>query len=112
MRTLIALLAFALAACAQNQHAVTLTWEDGQNPAGTTYNAYRASGACSPAATFGAPLNATPISGLTYTDATVTTGRYCYIVRAVANGIESADSNQAEALVKPFSVTITVTVGK
>lgn len=84
-------------------HSVTATWQDTQNPAGTTYSVYRAQGLCSGTPTF-AKL-ATGVATKTYTDSTVTPGNYCYQVTATAGGVESAPSNSSLASVPSFSPT-------
>jgi len=85
---------------AQPPHSVTLTWSDALNPPSTTYNIYRAGGLCSGAPAFS--RIATAIAAKTYIDTAVTSGDYCYEVSAAFNGVESAPSNTALALV-PFS---------
>ena len=102
--------AFALMAQPAGTHSVTLTWQDGRNPTGTTYNAYRAPGACGSAtAVFtGVGLG---LTGLTYVDSTVSIGTYCYQVKATNGSTESAASNQAVAIVglfAPFGLTVVV----
>ena len=77
-------------------HTVSLRWQASATK-NVRYNVYRGS-------TPGFhpdKLNSAPIDGLTYTDSTVDNGRrYCYVVRAIgANGQESADSNEALAIV-------------
>jgi hypothetical protein len=104
------LVAFALMAQPAGTHSVTLTWQDGRNPTGTTYNAYRAPGACGSAtAVFtGVGLG---LTGLTYVDSTVSIGTYCYQVKATNGSTESAASNQAVAIVglfAPFGLTVVV----
>lgn len=104
----IPLFIFACLLAAQTPtRTVTLTWEDTRNPTGTTYNVYRASGACSVAPDF-AKVNAAPITAKTYDQTGVVPGKYCYVVRAEYDGMESGDSNQATAQAKPFEVIITV----
>jgi hypothetical protein len=100
---------FALLLSAQTQHAVTLNWADALNPAGTSYNIYRASGGCSGTPTY-TKINAAPVTAKTYDDNGISPGNYCYVVRAEFSGIESADSNMALTAVRPFGVTITVIV--
>lgn len=75
------------------QHHATLTWTDTANPAGTTYNVYRAFGGCP--TTFSLTLLASNVATLgtnplTYVDPTVTNAQnYCYGVTAVSGGTES-----------------------
>ena len=77
---------------------VELTWDDTNNPAGsTTYTVRRATGLCSGSPTFS--TIATGLSAKTFMDDTVTAGNYCYIVTATASGIESAPSNTSQATV-------------
>ena len=88
MRLLAALFLFTGLAIAQaTAHSVTLTWTDGVNPAGTTYNVYRASGQCAVNAVF--TRLATALTVLTFTDSTPTQGVWCYMETAVINGSES-----------------------
>ncbi len=102
MKTILALVFFSAAAWAQAaQHSVTLTWVDTQNPAGTTYSVYRATGLCSGTPTFSKLATAIPTK--TYLDNTVTPGNYCYQVTATAQGMESAPSNSALAPVPSFA---------
>lgn len=91
-------------------HSVTLKWVDTLNPTGTTtYTIMRATGTCS-----GTPAFSTIASGiavLTYTDATITPGNYCYEVEASVGGVLSAPSNTALAPVPAFAPTqLAVTV--
>jgi hypothetical protein len=82
-------------------HSVMLTWNASPDaPANPTltYNAYRLTGACSSTATF-TKINTAPITALTFTDASVAPGAYCYYVTAALNGIESVPSNQAAAAI-------------
>jgi len=111
-RLLVILFFAAVPAQAQTVHKVTITWTDTVNPAGTTYNIYRAAAACSTNPTL-AKLNTVPITAMTYTDSAVTNGStYCYAATAVGPGGESADSNEAPAVIvaPPNAITITVTV--
>lgn len=90
-------------AFAQTTHSATLTWADTQNPAGTTYNVYRATGLCS-----GTPVFSKLASGLvpkTFTDPTVSPGNWCFQVTATTAGIESPASNTAQAPVPNFAPT-------
>ena len=84
MKALIAILvAFATAQAAT--HSATLTWSDTQNPSGTTYTIYRATGLCSGTPTFA--MLAAGVTVMNYVDTTVTTGNYCYGVEAVFSAI-------------------------
>lgn len=109
MRTITILLLATALLLAQPVHTVTLNWTDALNPAGTTYNVYRSSGACSGTPAF-AKVNGAPVTAKTYDDTGASPGNYCYMVRAEAGGVESVDSNSALAAVRPFGVTITVLV--
>lgn len=102
MKTLVLLLGLAAACYAQSGHSVTLSWTDSQNPAGTTYNVWRASGACPATAPTSTPptgftqLNTAPVTATTYLDTAVTAGdTYCYVVTAVGPNGQSAPSNTA-----------------
>jgi hypothetical protein len=90
------------------QHAVTLTWAASSGAASCTapctfgYNVYRGSG---PGAETSTPLNATPLTALTYKDTTVVLGSapvtYYYVVQAVETvgtvTVTSANSNEVSA---------------
>lgn len=111
------LLAGAVVAQTPTQHKVTLAWADTVNPAGTTYNVYRAPGACSGTPTYA--KIAGDVAAKTYEDIGVATGNYCYAVTAQASGMESDKSVPALAAVPPFApdnlsikveVTVSVTV--
>jgi hypothetical protein len=103
MRQLFLLTMLAVALVAQTTHSATLTWQDALNPAGTTYNVYRAPGLCSGSPVFA--KMATGIAAKTYQDTTVVPGPYCYAVSATFNGVESAQSNTAAANVPAFAPT-------
>lgn len=81
-------------------HSVTLTWADTQNPAGTVYNVYRATGLCSGNPSFS--KIATALAAKTFSDTTVQVGAYCYYVTASLNNAESAPSVSAPATILPF----------
>lgn len=78
-------------------HSVELTWTDDLNPAGTTYNLYRAETACTGTPLFAKIVNS--IAPKTYTDANVLAlHTYCYYVTAF-NGLESSPSNSSLAVI-------------
>ncbi len=91
----------AVALVAQSGHSATLTWTDTQNPAGTTYAVYRATGLCSGSPAFSKVADA--LTEKTYQDAAVTSGNYCYAVTATSGGVESAQSNSAGAAIPSFA---------
>jgi hypothetical protein len=104
MKRIAALLALVLASSASPadaQFTVKITWtasvDAAANPS-LTYDIYRAS-------TCGGhfvKINAAPVTGTTYLDASAATGAaYCYQVTAVLGGVTSAPSNQAIAAVPP-----------
>jgi len=101
----------AIAAFAQ-AHSVLLTWVDTANPAGTTYNVYRGTGACSVSTSF-AKIGSSVVPK-TYTDLAVVSGtNYCYQVTAMNVNGESGPSNQITsgaipALFPPTGVTVFV----
>src|ERR1700722_1839296 len=89
----------AVVALGQNTpaHSAIVTWTDTLNPTGTTYNVYRAAGACPatpPTSTTGfTKLNPNAAaSGLTYVDSSIVSGTYSYLVTAVVGGVETAPS--------------------
>jgi len=78
-------------------HSVTLNWTASTTPNVAGYNVYRS-------ATAGGPytkLNTTLVVPTNYGDSTVTAGQtYYYVATAVdTNGNESANSNQAQAVI-------------
>jgi fibronectin type 3 domain-containing protein len=75
-------------------HSVVLNWGASLTE-GVTYNVFRGT---SPGGEGTTPINASPISELTYTDTNVTAGaEYYYTVEAVDSGGSSAPSNEASA---------------
>jgi hypothetical protein len=95
--------AVAVPAQGSTSHSVALAWTDGKNPAGVTYNVYRATGLCSGTPTFS--KLSTAVVTLAFSDTTVTPGNYCYQVTATVASVESAPSNQAAAAVPAFAPT-------
>jgi hypothetical protein len=89
---------------------VTLTWQDTQNPTGTTYNVYKGVGDCATSNLAFVKINTAPVAALTYTESNVATGQYCYYVTAFGGGMESAPSNKAPALATPYAATVLVVV--
>lgn len=86
------------------QHSVTLTWvasaDAAANPS-LTYNIFRSVSTCAAATTF-AQINTAAITTTTFTDTSVSVGNtYCYEATAVLNGVQSADSNTAQAVILP-----------
>lgn len=116
MNTIIALVLFASAALAQTSRSVTLNWTDPTNPAGTTYNVFKAPSACASNPTTYARI-ASAVAAKTYLDQNVPIGAYCYYVTAVYASMESGRSPTALAAVTPVppsglitSTTVDVTV--
>ncbi len=89
----------SLSAAGVNQHSVALTWSASTSSGITGYDVYRGTASGGPYTL----LNSSPTSGTTYTDTTVEAGQtYYYVATAVnSSGVQSADSNQATAVV-PF----------
>lgn len=118
MRLLATFALFASILLGQVQfRTVTLSWNDTKNPpTTTTYAVYQASGSC----TQSSPAFVKVVGGVTvktYSHTGVAPGVYCYTVRAEAGGLESGNSNLAQADAPPFTVdnvqvvvTVTVTV--
>jgi Abnormal spindle-like microcephaly-assoc'd, ASPM-SPD-2-Hydin len=78
-------------------HGVDLTWTASTSPGVTGYDVYRGTSSGGESKT---PLNTAPVSSTSYVDESVTAGTtYYYVVTAVANGTQSADSNEASATV-------------
>lgn len=96
-------LIFAIALLLQGQtRSVTLAWVDSSNPAGTTYNVYRAPNLCTGVGSTFVKI-ASAVVFKTYIDATVTAtpGNYCYQVTAVngLGGLESTPSMEVNVVV-------------
>jgi hypothetical protein len=79
-------------------HDVILSWTASATSGVVGYNVYKGTSSRGESST---PLNSTPINGTSYADANVTAGTtYYYVVTAVgSDGVQSADSNEAEATV-------------
>jgi len=78
-------------------HSVVLNWDASSTSGVSGYNVYRAGTAGGFSTT---PVNPTPVSGLTYTDATVVAGQtYYYVVTAVDGSQMSSDSNEVSAVI-------------
>jgi hypothetical protein len=77
---------------------VILSWGASPSSGVVGYNVYRGTTSGGESTT---PLNSMPINGTTYADASVTAGMtYYYVVTSVgSNGVQSAPSNEAEAVV-------------
>lgn len=100
----------AVSAAAAQTHKAVLTWSAPSDAvASSTYNAYRASGAC-PASGLGtltfSKINTAAISGLTYSDPGLSVGVYCYYVTQVQSSIESVPSNTAGGIAAPNTISI------
>jgi hypothetical protein len=79
------------------KHSVLLTWVASPSFATSGYNVYRSN----VSGTGYAKINSAPVSGLTYTDATVVNGQtYYYVTTAVdSSGDESTFSNQPREVI-------------
>src|SRR5581483_1728975 len=86
-----------LAGSGVNAHSVDLTWTASTSTV-SGYNVYRREQSES---SYTAKLNSSLVAGTTYTDSTVEAGKtYFYVARAVdSNGVESVNSNEAQAVV-------------
>jgi hypothetical protein len=80
-----------------NDQTVSLSWTASTSSGVTGYNIFRATVSGGPYT----QLNSAQVTGTTYTDTTVEVGTtYYYVATAVnAEGVQSADSNQATAVV-------------
>jgi len=77
-------------------HSVSLAWDASESHGVTGYNVYRSLQSEGPYTM----LTTAPVPGTSYKDDTVEAGTtYYYVVTAVASGIQSVYSNQAEATV-------------
>lgn len=108
LKALAVLLLLSMSAFAQAAtHSVTLSWVDASNPAGTTYNVYRATGLCGGTPTFSKLASALTVK--TFADTTIVPGNFCYQVTAVVTAIEGPPSNTINPQVQPFSVQLSFT---
>lgn len=100
-----ALLLMLISSCAFAQHSVTLAWgaspDAAANPA-LAYNVYRASGVCPTGTPAGFTKIASAVNALTYSDASMNPGIYCYYITAALNGAESSPSNLVVAAILPL----------
>jgi hypothetical protein len=75
--------------------SVLLQWDASPTPGINGYNIFRATTSGGYGST---PLNPSPVSGLSYSDTSVTSGvKYFYVVTAVNSAGNSVDSNEASA---------------
>ena len=82
---------------AATQHAVTLSWDSSISNGVSGYNVYRSTTSSGFSST---PLNPSPVTTLTYTDSTVTSGdQYFYVVTAVDGSEASSDSNEVSVTI-------------
>jgi Abnormal spindle-like microcephaly-assoc'd, ASPM-SPD-2-Hydin/Protein of unknown function (DUF1573) len=82
---------------ATTQHSVTLSWDSSISNGVSGYNVYRSTTSSGFSST---PLNPSPVTTLTYTDSTVTSGdQYFYVVTAVDGSEASSDSNQVSVTI-------------
>jgi len=104
----------ASSAALTTTHQVNLVWTLSSDDTTTNcptitscaQSVYRAAGTCSSTTTFTTALTTLSSSATTYIDTSVVVGQsYCYAVSFTANGTESSKSNQASAVVIPFSPT-------
>lgn len=77
-------------------HSVQLSW-GASSTSGVTYNVYRGTASGAEGAT---PINPGSVSGLNFTDTSVTSGvTYFYVVKAVNSGGTSTASNEVQAAI-------------
>jgi invasion protein IalB len=80
----------------QVSHSAALSWTASTSSGVNGYNVFRGIVSGGPYT----QLNSSLVSGTSYTDSSVTAGTtYYYVVTAVASGVQSADSNQATAVI-------------
>lgn len=94
--------ASAFAQCGTAAHCVVLSWTASVDTSVSSYSIYRLTGSCpatAPTTTTGfTKINASPITGLTFTDLSISaTASYCYVATAVNSAGESGPSNDASA---------------
>jgi fibronectin type 3 domain-containing protein len=94
---------------AQTSRSVALNWVASTTP-NVTYNVYRSTVSGSGYS----QINASPVTTLSFTDTQVSSGTtYFYVVRSFDGTTESANSNEAKAVIPqapqpPTSLTVTV----
>ena len=110
MKKLAFILLFLVSAlAAQTTHSVSLNWGASSTPS-VTYNVYRSTTSGSGYS----QINVSPVTGLTFTDSQVSNGAtYFYVVRSFDGTSESANSNEAKAVIPqapqpPGTLTVTV----
>jgi Abnormal spindle-like microcephaly-assoc'd, ASPM-SPD-2-Hydin len=82
---------------AATQHSVMLSWDSSISDGVSGYNVYRSTTSSGFSST---PLNSSPVTALTYTDSTVTSGdQYFYVVTAVDGSEASGDSNEVSVTI-------------
>lgn len=90
-------------------HSVALSWAAPQTSLTLTgYNVYRIAGSCpaSPSITAFTKLNTTPLTGIAFTDTTVTAGSiYCYTVTALTAGGESGSAGTLQVTIPIFTAS-------
>lgn len=104
----------AAAAQVVTGHNVVLTWAAPADAVATsTYDLFRINAVC-PVSGLGGltftKVNTTPITALTFTDATITVGNWCYYMQQNQNGASSVPSNTAGGQAKPNTVTIQIVI--
>jgi hypothetical protein len=84
-------------------HYATLNWTASASPGVSGYNVYRSTTVTATMSNgLYTKVNSALVVGTTYIDSTVSAGvSYYYVTTAVANGVESAASNQFQAPVIP-----------
>lgn len=113
MKPLLLTLFLSTLGYAQVQKQVVLNWEHSSLEPGITFNAWRAQKLCADTgvADF-VKINTAPIPVKTYTDTDPKMGANCYVVTAVFQNEESAQSNKAEAKVPPIPpINLQLTLG-
>jgi hypothetical protein len=82
---------------AATQHSVVLSWDSSLSSGVSGYNVYRSTTSSGFSTT---PLNPSPVTTLTYTDSSVTSGdQYFYVVTAVDGSEASGDSNEVSVTI-------------
>lgn len=95
-------------------HNAVLTWSAPADAvAGTTYDMFRVNAVCPTSGLGGltfTKVNTTPITALTFTDASITVGNWCYYAQQNQNGATSAPSNTTGGQARPNTVTIQIVI--
>lgn len=107
-------MAMAAAGQVPTGHSAVFTWVAPADVVATSsYDLFRTNAVC-PVTGLGTltftKVNTAAITGLTYTDATITVGNWCYYMQQNQNGATSVPSNTTGGQARPNTVTIQLVI--